>query len=149
MARRYKRRIAFQGGPNIWPSEEASLPLEHESVRRLEELIFDAPRVVLPLGGMGGTPMSARRRQRIWMAAGRVSKPQFMLSGSSLRQARHLAKRQDLLAFRKLPSLGVRTARCVGRVVRKQIMFALGKAGRMGIGRGKRWRRTRWSLYPC
>lgn len=38
---------------------------------------------------------------------------------------------------------------CVRRAERKQVMFALKVAGKRGVGRGKRWKRTYNSQWRC
>lgn len=42
-----------------------------------------------------------------------------------------------------------RARHCLDRKSRREVLFALRKAGKSGIGRNKRWRRTQASNYHC
>lgn len=135
------KRTKRPGGLPYDPNASVALPRAQERVLRIAQGL--APRE-LELDRQPFGPVYPRARDRLDLIPRRLHR--------SPRVARP-ARLRNSVVFQSLHKLQMRAPSrvlfCLRRKQRKEVLFARGVAGRRGVGRGRRWRRTGDSAYSC
>lgn len=140
------RRLERSGEPSLPALTPVALPRAQERVRQALLGLGRAGLLDAPSPYTGAVYPWVRRRPepevtRLRRHARRLRPP----SADRLSRPRSLSYYMGMLSY-QFPR---RVQVCVRRRIRRSVMFALDKAGRRGLGRGRRWRRTEESNYSC
>lgn len=160
-----KRRSLRPGA--ILPYIANQPPLLPRTQERVRQAILGLGRAGLLTGSSpysdAVNPWARRRNQAAVIGSGRraQSLDSEPLLSSRARSGRRLLSKPSLPNRLSRPvslsylmgllsySFPRRVQVCVRRQIRRQVMFAHRYAGRSGLGRGRRWRRTEESNYSC
>jgi len=131
------------GPMDAWSDSDRNLELASRLMRRkeLRPLAKDVLRAALR------TAPQSERADRLLQNA--VALRLFAAPHQVKLAAAKRARREDSKSLKRMPWLDSRTAECVSRTIRRQVLHALSIAGRTGLGRGRRRRLGALSAFSC